>query len=377
MKNPSRCLCSWFEDDDDDENPKSSKATTLLSAHDIISYSEIEAISENNENSHTVNDKGVAHGVTNNVKEEGDSLDLFMMGVETSAALDTKKAIDRQWENRSHNRGTDKIGFDSEDELWENDDTTTRKRIWLDSCHADEATSPWEMDDDKRTEIGREEKSNGLRSIDISYSSTNREKKRSDQIRPLDKLDYSFIPYESFRRSFLRQNYTSPLKKYYDGDIQVTFIGNFLSKGNQEVYRENNVTPLPIDTFEDLSTRQTDDPQQKQNVNFPPALFTALSKAGCKRPTPIQRYAMPLLLSGFDLLCTASTGSGKTLAYALPLVVHVCDQRPIVPGQDGPIGLIIRYVSNTSIALERNLEFKFTEMFLTSFLGESLPIHSL
>jgi hypothetical protein len=233
------------------------------------------------------------------------------------------------------------------------------------------------MDDDKRTEIGREEKSNGLRSIDISYSSTNREKKRSDQIRPLDKLDYSSIPYESFRRSFLRQNYTSPLKKYYDGDIQVTFIGNFLSKGNQEVYRENNVTPLPIDTFEDLSTRQTDDPQQKQNVNFPPALFTALSKAGYKRPTPIQRYAMPLLLSGFDLLCTASTGSGKTLAYALPLVVHVCDQRPIVPGQDGPIGLIIRYVSNTSIALERNLEFKFTEMFLTSFLGESLPIHSL
>jgi hypothetical protein len=63
-----------------------------LSAHDIISYSEIEAISENNENSHTVNDKGVAHGVTNNVKEEGDSLDLFMMGVETSAALETKLA---------------------------------------------------------------------------------------------------------------------------------------------------------------------------------------------------------------------------------------------------------------------------------------------
>jgi superfamily II DNA/RNA helicase len=79
-----------------------------------------------------------------------------------------------------------------------------------------------------------------------------------------------------------------------------------------------------------------------------------LQKAGYKIPTPIQRYAMPLLLSGCDLLCTASTGSGKTLAYALPLVVHVCDQRPIIPGQDGPIGLIIRYVSNTSIVREGN-----------------------
>jgi hypothetical protein len=356
MKNPSRSVCSWFEDDDDDENLRSSKATTLFSAHDIISYNEIEAMSETNENSHHVNDKGVAHGETNNVKEEGDSLDLFMMGIKTSTALDPKKARDLQWKKCRHNRGTDKIGFDSEDdELWDNYGTTTRKRIWLDSCNADEATSPWEMDDDKRTEIGREEKSNGLRSNDIGYSSTNRVKKRSDQILPLEKLDNSSIPFESFRRSFLRQNYTSPLKTYYDdGDIQVTFIGNFLSKGNQE---KTNVIPLPIDTFEDLSTRQTDDQQQKQKINFPPTLFMALLKAGYKRPTPIQRYAMPLLLSGFDLLCTASTGSGKTLAYALPLVVHVCDQRPIVPGQDGPIGLIIRYVSNTSIALEGNLKF--------------------
>jgi len=38
------------------------------------------------------------------------------------------------------------------------------------------------------------------------------------------------------------------------------------------------------------------------------------------RPTPIQAQAMPVALSGQDLLGCAETGSGKTAAFAIPMI---------------------------------------------------------
>ena len=57
-------------------------------------------------------------------------------------------------------------------------------------------------------------------------------------------------------------------------------------------------------------------------------------------PTPIQRQAWPIALSGLDLVGLAETGSGKTLAYLLPVLVHVNSQ-PIAKAGDGPLGLIM------------------------------------
>ena len=44
------------------------------------------------------------------------------------------------------------------------------------------------------------------------------------------------------------------------------------------------------------------------------------------RPTPIQAQAMPVALSGRDLLGCAETGSGKTAAFSIPMI-QVCDIR--------------------------------------------------
>eukprot|EP00834_Sanchytrium_tribonematis_P000238 NODE_5_length_72347_cov_1.339331.p6 type:complete len:769 gc:universal NODE_5_length_72347_cov_1.339331:1119-3425(+) len=58
------------------------------------------------------------------------------------------------------------------------------------------------------------------------------------------------------------------------------------------------------------------------------------------QPTPIQCQALPIALSGRDLIGIAKTGSGKSLAFLLPLLRHAITQRPLEPG-DGPIGVIL------------------------------------
>lgn len=41
---------------------------------------------------------------------------------------------------------------------------------------------------------------------------------------------------------------------------------------------------------------------------------------GYTTPTPIQAQAMPIALSGRDLLGCAETGSGKTAAFTIPMI---------------------------------------------------------
>jgi ATP-dependent RNA helicase DDX5/DBP2 len=42
-------------------------------------------------------------------------------------------------------------------------------------------------------------------------------------------------------------------------------------------------------------------------------------------PTPIQAQAMPVALSGRDILGCAETGSGKTAAFMIPMIQVLCD----------------------------------------------------
>ena len=51
-----------------------------------------------------------------------------------------------------------------------------------------------------------------------------------------------------------------------------------------------------------------------------PTLAQAASALGFTEPTPIQSEAIPVVLTGADVLASAQTGSGKTAAFALPLL---------------------------------------------------------
>uniref|UniRef100_A0A2P2IST1 RNA helicase n=1 Tax=Rhizophora mucronata TaxID=61149 RepID=A0A2P2IST1_RHIMU len=83
--------------------------------------------------------------------------------------------------------------------------------------------------------------------------------------------------------------------------------------------------PRPIKTFEDCG--------------FSPQLMSAIAKQAYKEPTSIQCQALPIVLSGRDIIGIAKTGSGKTAAFVLPMIVHIMDQ-PELQKEEGPIGVI-------------------------------------
>lgn len=57
---------------------------------------------------------------------------------------------------------------------------------------------------------------------------------------------------------------------------------------------------------------------QFKELNVIPEILKALEKENYSVPTSIQEKAIPIVLSGRDLLGCAQTGTGKTAAFAIP-----------------------------------------------------------
>ena len=78
------------------------------------------------------------------------------------------------------------------------------------------------------------------------------------------------------------------------------------------------------------------EPKESRNLfeemGLGPAVLKAIKKVGYETPSPIQAQAVPVILSGRDLMGQAETGSGKTAAFAWPLLsrIDMSQNRPQV-----------------------------------------------
>jgi len=69
--------------------------------------------------------------------------------------------------------------------------------------------------------------------------------------------------------------------------------------------------PAPAASFESMGLRQL--------------LRDNIEKSGYKKPTPIQKYAIPIIANKRDLMACAQTGSGKTAAFLLPILHNILE----------------------------------------------------
>ncbi|KAF3560405.1 hypothetical protein F2Q69_00010273 [Brassica cretica] len=136
------------------------------------------------------------------------------------------------------------------------------------------------------------------------------------KIEPIQALDHSSVDYEPINKDFYEEYLLYPGMSEQEALDYRHSLGIRVS--GFDVRR-------PVKTFEDCG--------------FSSQIMSAIKKQAYEKPTTIQCQALPIVLSGRDIIGIAKTGSGKTAAFVLPMIVHIMDQTEL-RREEGPIGVI-------------------------------------
>lgn len=95
-----------------------------------------------------------------------------------------------------------------------------------------------------------------------------------------------------------------------------------------------------------------------------PCLLANIKRLKYSKPTPIQKFSIPVSLQRRDLMACAQTGSGKTAAYLFPMVAKMMNDGPPTGGNDFraayPVGLIMAPTRELSVQIyEEALKFTY------------------
>jgi ATP-dependent RNA helicase RhlE len=84
-------------------------------------------------------------------------------------------------------------------------------------------------------------------------------------------------------------------------------------------------------------------------------ILNALEKKGYSTPTPIQQQAIPIILSGSDIMGCAQTGTGKTAAFAIPILQNLYKTQKN-EGRRKIRSLILTPTRELAIQIEENIK---------------------
>lgn len=153
---------------------------------------------------------------------------------------------------------------------------------------------------------------------DLDYDSDDRPVARKRTIEPLAPLQHGSINYAPFNKIFYKESQST--SKMTDDEVQA-------ARKALKITVQGPHPPRLVATF--------------SGFGFPENLSHLVLEQGFDRPTAIQMQAVPVAMSGRDLLGIAATGSGKTLSFVWPMLIHVYGQASLSSEETGPIGIIV------------------------------------
>ncbi|XP_058818928.1 ATP-dependent RNA helicase vasa-like [Topomyia yanbarensis] len=93
----------------------------------------------------------------------------------------------------------------------------------------------------------------------------------------------------------------------------------------KEIFGSGISSGINFDKFDEIKVNITGENPPKPITSFDNSglrdyLLSNVRKSNYIKPTPIQKYAIPIIMNARDLMACAQTGSGKTAAFLLPIV---------------------------------------------------------
>lgn len=104
-----------------------------------------------------------------------------------------------------------------------------------------------------------------------------------------------------------------------------------------------------------------------------------IERAKYVQPTPIQRYAIPIVAKGRDLMACAQTGSGKTAAYLLPILSKFLLMKvpPVPYGKSSPLVLILSPTRELACQIYNEArKFAYTTWMTSAVVYGGIPINT-
>jgi ATP-dependent RNA helicase DDX3X len=108
---------------------------------------------------------------------------------------------------------------------------------------------------------------------------------------------------------------------------------------------------INFEKYDDIPTNVSGDCCPQPITDFPsshlhPLIKDNINIAKYSNPTPVQKYSIPIVTSGRDLMACAQTGSGKTAAFLFPIISQVLNKvgqslRPTTGSPSSPVAVIL------------------------------------
>ena len=88
-----------------------------------------------------------------------------------------------------------------------------------------------------------------------------------------------------------------------------------------------------------------------------------IESANYTKPTPVQKYAIPVIMAKRDLMACAQTGSGKTAAFLVPILNQILENGPVAGGQNFNYGRRKQFPLALVLAPTRELATQVSQTF--------------
>lgn len=144
------------------------------------------------------------------------------------------------------------------------------------------------------------------------------------------------------------------------GEIDWTIPTSRDERLETELFGTGN-TGINFSKYEDIPVEATGDNIPPHITSFDEVKLTEIIKnsitlAGYDKPTPVQKYAIPIIIGRRDVMACAQTGSGKTAAFLVPILNQIYESGPRPPPpQNNPSGKRKQYPLGLVLAPTREL----------------------